>query len=44
MKRWAGDGRVGEATVAMSASTIGRGMFLTGMSLLLTWSMMSPVS
>jgi len=39
-----GDGGVGEATVAMGASTMGRGIFLTGMSLSKTWSVISPVS
>ena len=36
--RGAGDGGVGEATVATGASTMGGGMFLRGMSSVEVWS------
>jgi len=39
-----GDGRAGEAMVAMGASMMGRGMFSMGISSSETWSMMSPVN
>jgi len=39
-----GDGRAGEATVVTGVSTMDRGMFLRGMSLIKTWSVISLVS
>jgi len=42
--RGAGDSRAGEVMVVTGVSMTGRGMFLMGMSLIETWSVMSPVS
>jgi len=39
-----GDSGAGEAMVAMGASMMGGGIFLTGMSSSKTWSVISPVS